>query len=421
MKHLTFIMISLLWSGLAARAQQDESKSATVHYYSQASEVDRAKLAAVLSGSLSFYVDQSASLNEDVLVWKKKPSEILKDLNSIVKSGIKYYQFKELNAFKSFSDDVKMQIDKMHELSFSQSTEFNRDWSEAELVKRRYIFFQKEINQLKLLMDAEIGNFSNHNLLVYAGSDQVEMNARYIDSLLASTAYQSDAMLGMKPSEWSEATKDLLRIQDESSLGTKSSNKALSEFERELLKMIESNNARLDKMQSQMDQMRNDQLAIFQEQQKATNNQLQAQIDDLRGLVVELVRLNNSPELASAAEGLESGGNLSLPENLPSSISIYFEKNSSELNAASQLMLTEVIDILARNGRMKVLLTGWADQSGDATRNLELSRKRAGAVKSFLAKSGLKEDRFVVKYYGASKSQAENASDRKVSIEFLFQ
>ncbi len=421
MKHLTFIMISLLWSGLAARAQQDESKAATVHYYSQASENDRAKLAAVLSGSLSFYVDQSASLNEDVLVWKKKPSEILKDLNSIVKSGIKYYQFKELNAFKSFSDDVKIQIDKMHELSFSQSTEFNRDWSEAELVKRRYIFFQKEINQLKLLMDAEIGNFSNHNLLVYAGSDQVEMNARYIDSLLASTAYQSDAMLGMKPSEWSEATKDLLSIQDESSLGTKSSNEALSEFERELLKMIESNNARLDKMQSQMDQMRNDQLAIFQEQQKATNNQLQAQIDDLRGLVVELVRLNNSPELASAAEGLGSGGDLSLPENLPSSISIFFEKNSSELNASSQLMLTEVIDILARNGRMKVLLTGWADQSGDATRNLELSRKRAGAVKSFLAKSGLKEDRFVVKYYGASKSQAENASDRKVSIEFLFQ
>jgi len=91
------------------------------------------------------------------------------------------------------------------------------------------------------------------------------------------------------------------------------------------------------------------------------------------------------------------------------------------LNTSSQLMLTEVIDILARNSRMKVLLTGCADQSGDADRNLELSKKRAGTVKSFLAKSGLKEDRFVVKYYGASRSQAENASDRKVSIEFLFQ
>ena len=414
-------MICLLWSGLAARAQQDESKTATVHYYSQASENDRAKLAAVLSGSLSFYVDQSTTLNDDVLVWKKKSSEILKDLNSIVKSGIKYYQFKELNAFKSFSDDVKMQIDRMSDLSFSESAEFDRNWSEAELVKRRYVFFQREVNQLKLLMDAEIGNFSNHNLLVFAGSDQVEMNSRYIDSLLASTNYQSDAMLGMKPSEWSEATMDLLNIQDESFLGEKKSYEGLSEFERELLKMIESNNLRLDKMQSQMDQMRNDQLAIFQEQQKATNNQLQAQIDDLRGLVVELVRLNNSPELASAAEGLESGGNLALPENLPSSISIYFEKNSSELNTSSQLMLTEVIDILARNSRMKVLLTGCADQSGDADRNLELSKKRAGTVKSFLAKSGLKEDRFVVKYYGASKSQAENASDRKVSIEFLFQ
>ena len=414
-------MICLLWSGLAARAQQDESKTATVHYYSQASENDRAKLAAVLSGSLSFYVDQSTTLNDDVLVWKKKSSEILKDLNSIVKSGIKYYQFKELNAFKSFSDDVKMQIDRMSDLSFSESAEFDRNWSEAELVKRRYVFFQREVNQLKLLMDAEIGNFSNHNLLVFAGSDQVEMNSRYIDSLLASTNYQSDAMLGMKPSEWSEATMDLLNIQDESFLGEKKSYEGLSEFERELLKMIESNNLRLDKMQSQMDQMRNDQLAIFQEQQKATNNQLQAQIDDLRGLVVELVRLNNSPELASAAEGLEGGGNLSLPENLPSSISIYFEKNSSELNTSSQLMLTEVIDILARNSRMKVLLTGCADLSGDADRNLELSKKRAGTVKSFLAKSGLKEDRFVVKYYGASRSQAENASDRKVSIEFLFQ
>ena len=414
-------MIGLLWSGLAARAQQDESKTATVHYYSQATENDRAKLAAVLSSSLSFYVDQSASLNDDVLVWKKKSSEILKDLNSIVKSGIKYYQFKELNAFKSFSDDVKIQIEWMSNLSFSQSKDFSREWSEAELIKRRYVFFQKEINQLKLLMDAEIGNFSNHNLLVYAGSDQVEMNVEYIDSLLATTQYQSDAMLRMKPSEWSEATKELLSLQDESSLGTKKSYEGLSEFERELLKMIESNNARLDKMQTQMDQMRSDQLAIFQEQQKATNNQLQAQIDDLRGLVVELVRLNNSPELASAAEGLEGGGNLAIPENLPSSISIHFEKNSTELNAASQLMLTEVIDILARNSRMKVLLTGWADQSGDAVLNLELSRKRAGTVKSFLAKSGLKEDRFVIKYYGASKSQAENASDRKVSIEFLFQ
>ncbi|MEZ4799548.1 MAG: OmpA family protein, partial [Flavobacteriales bacterium] len=294
----------------------------------------------------------------------------------------------------------------------------DKQWSESDVNRRKYVFFQSEISKLKLMMETEIGLYSNQNLLVYSHQEEVEISPEFIDKLLN---YSSDTPLEITDVGLNSASEELLRTQDLSTLGAQGANSNLSLFEKELLKMMSDNNQKMDLMQVQINQLREDQMKIFQQQQEQTNAVLQAQIDNLRGMVIELVKISNAPELAQMAESeLEGSGRLPV-ENLPSSISFYFDKNSYVLNAEYKMMLAEVVDILARNPRMKLLITGMTDQSGNDAYNLDLSRKRAGEVKKFLNQSGIGQDRLITKYYGDTKSDSESASDRKVIIEFLAQ
>ena len=105
--------------------------------------------------------------------------------------------------------------------------------------------------------------------------------------------------------------------------------------------------------------------------------------------------------------------------NLPQSMNIYFASGSSSLDAGSKLSLNEIVDILARSPSLKLIVTGYADKSGDTARNLILSQKRANEVKSFLAASGLPQDRFITKYFGDRDSRTESSNDRRVAIEFV--
>jgi len=74
---------------------------------------------------------------------------------------------------------------------------------------------------------------------------------------------------------------------------------------------------------------------------------------------------------------------------------------------------------LARSPSLKLIVTGYADRTGDAAKNLLLSQQRANEVKRFLASSGLSPDRFITKYFGDRDSRDESSSDRKVMIEFV--
>jgi len=89
------------------------------------------------------------------------------------------------------------------------------------------------------------------------------------------------------------------------------------------------------------------------------------------------------------------------------------------LDAGSKLALNEIVDILARDPSLNLIITGFADKTGDAAKNLLLSQQRANAVKKFLTGSGLPSERFITKYFGDRDSKQENTNDRKVVIEFV--
>lgn len=413
---ISFISIAQSKSGISPADQQ-----LVIHYYEPAPKQSIDRLSQVLSASLSFYIDEHLSISEDKLIWKKKESEILKDLNGIVKSAIKYYDYKEISAFKGFSEDVKTKVESLGKLDFKSVQDFSKKMTEAELQKKRYYFFQKEINDLKLMIDVEVGNFNNENLLVKSESTSTIVSNGTIDSLMHDLEYNSDAFLKPHNIQLNDASMKLLSVEDRSSLGEDSTSEIGStEFEKAILQLLQTNTAQLSMMQIQIDELKSTQIAMLEQRQNERNQELQMQIDDLRTMVVELARLNSEDALASNSDTYspEIGG-ADEEINLPESISIPFEKGSVKLSTGSKLALNEVVDILARNPGLKLMITGMADKSGNAMDNLVISQERASEVRKFMRASGLAESRFVMKYYGDSKSEGEGASDRKVLLEFI--
>ena len=413
---ISFISIAQSKSGTSSADQQ-----LVIHYYEPAPKQSIDRLSQVLSASLSFYVDEHLSISENKLIWKKKESEIIKDLNGIVKSAIKYYDYKEISAFKGFSEDVKTKVEALGRLDFKSVQDFSKQMTEADLQKKRYYFFQKEINDLKLMIDVEVGNFNNENLLVKSESTSTIVSKGTIDSLMHDLEYNSDAFLKPHDIQLNDASMTLLSVEDRSTLGPeKATELGSSEFEKAILQLLQTNTAQLSMMQIQIDELKSTQIAMLEQRQNERNQELQMQIDDLRTMVVELARLNTGDALASNSDTYspEIGG-ADEEINLPESISIPFEKGSVKLSAGSKLALNEVVDILARNPSLKLMITGMADKSGNAMDNLVISQERASEVRKFMKASGLSESRFVMKYYGDSKAEGDGPSDRKVLLEFI--
>jgi outer membrane protein OmpA-like peptidoglycan-associated protein len=217
----------------------------------------------------------------------------------------------------------------------------------------------------------------------------------------------------------------LINFEDPSSLSdsqdaSSSKNGVDKDFAAQVLELLEANNNKLDGMQKQIDDLRTEQLKMWQQNQDDKNLVMQKQIDDLRDMVFALVKMNSGQDVADAGNSMVKPGNsLGTVTNLPGSMNIYFAKGSTSLDAGSKLSLNEIVDILARSSSLKLIVTGYADKTGDSAKNLLLSQMRANEVKRFLAASGLPTERFITKYFGDRDSQTENGEDRKVKIEFV--
>ena len=93
--------------------------------------------------------------------------------------------------------------------------------------------------------------------------------------------------------------------------------------------------------------------------------------------------------------------------------------NSTKINNTGKILLNKVFDTLIKSPKNKVIITGFADKTGNTDYNIYLSRKRAQEVKSYLMYKGIKKNRLIVNYMGDVYSNSKNSSDRKVEIEFI--
>ena len=397
-----------------------EEHRIVINYYDHADRVHLDQFQQLISSYLSLYIERCAYIDQGDVKLRDSKKETMRKLNGIVKGALEFYAYESLQDFKGFSPMVEPKLQAIAMLDFSEMEFSSGKDDEAAEQRMRLNYLDKELSDLKLLVNMEVGIYGTENLMVVKGSEEIMIDHGAHQQLL-DQYLGGEKMTPLEPIrvELEKGQLATIDMTDQSRLQPEESNAAYAANER-ILQLLESNNAKLDGMQQQIDVLRSEQLKLWQQQQDEKNLTMQKQIDDLREMVFALVKMNSGDAIADGSNTLLPPDNRNASiANVPGSMNVYFAKGSTKLDAGSVLSLNEVVDILGRTPQLKLMVTGFADKSGDPARNLVLSQQRAGAVKEFLVDSGLDANRFITKYYGDRDSQQESSNDRRVMVEFV--
>ena len=91
---------------------------------------------------------------------------------------------------------------------------------------------------------------------------------------------------------------------------------------------------------------------------------------------------------------------------------IYFTFNSIDIQQNEETKLNAILKTLKENPNMKVTVTGWCDTKGSVAVNKRISRQRAEAVKTWLAKNGIEASRITAIGNGSDDTQDADKARR---------
>jgi len=90
---------------------------------------------------------------------------------------------------------------------------------------------------------------------------------------------------------------------------------------------------------------------------------------------------------------------------------LHYDRNSDQLNKASQKRLSQIAEYVRYNQDIDlVLVSAYTDSSGDKEVNQSLSERRAVVLKDYFKSIGLKDKRIQIQGYGERRPVADNAS-----------
>jgi outer membrane protein OmpA-like peptidoglycan-associated protein len=150
--------------------------------------------------------------------------------------------------------------------------------------------------------------------------------------------------------------------------------------------------------------------------------------NDGDGILVPQDKCPNEPETKNGFE--DSDG---CPDTMPDAVKkftgvikgIEFETGKSQIRAISAPVLDATAGLLAQYPSLKVMVVGHTDNVGSYEVNVELSRKRAEAVKAYLMKEGIEADRIETRGEGPDSPIASNAtragrqSNRRIEFQII--
>ncbi|MBS1523577.1 MAG: OmpA family protein [Bacteroidetes bacterium] len=101
---------------------------------------------------------------------------------------------------------------------------------------------------------------------------------------------------------------------------------------------------------------------------------------------------------------------------------ILFDVGKAEIKAKAQTNLQNLASSLGKNPETDILIIGHTDNSGDGSNNIDLSVRRAAAVKNYLVSNEVKASRLKIDGRGSTEPIADNntaagrALNRRVEI-----
>jgi outer membrane protein OmpA-like peptidoglycan-associated protein len=123
--------------------------------------------------------------------------------------------------------------------------------------------------------------------------------------------------------------------------------------------------------------------------------------------IIDEKPLERNLEFTSADDmfsGLEADGFVAV-------YGIHFDTDKADLKVGAAKTLEEVVKLLKAHPELKVEIQGHTDATGSDEHNLELSRRRAATVRSYLLLYGVAVDRLTTTGYGESKPVGDNATE----------
>lgn len=398
-----------------------EQHSVVINYYERAGEGDEARLAQLVTDALDFYVDRSVFFDGRRISLRNKPQVMHRDLEQIVRDAIRYYHFHDAHRFEGFSPEVQLALADLNGLVMDEQ------WS-AEIHGRtasqdqRFLFVEERINGLKQKIRQELGGFATNQLLVRVDSREEQLRAEQ-DSLLAAVRnFKTNDPLAPIDVDFSAETLNLLAGDDTFILPTYTdtdddplNNTDLAD---RILAMLENQDRKFDELRSEVDELRREQQRNEEQRRNSDIQMLQEQIDLLRELVANIASGRSTeahvpvPQQNIIAEVPASGG------ALPGGFNVTFNTGSTQIDLDQRLKLNEMIATLAVRTDLRIMLTGFADATGNREANLRLSKLRAQAVRTYLLKSGLPEHRILINFFGDEKATGAS-TDRRVELRFI--
>ena len=100
---------------------------------------------------------------------------------------------------------------------------------------------------------------------------------------------------------------------------------------------------------------------------------------------------------------------------------VRFWINSAQLRGQDMRILRRVVKALKKHPNLRIRLRGHADESGPEDYNMDLSRKRAEAVKGYLVRNGVKASQLEVEALGETEpaSTTNQALNRRVEFKII--
>jgi OOP family OmpA-OmpF porin len=137
------------------------------------------------------------------------------------------------------------------------------------------------------------------------------------------------------------------------------------------------------------------------------------------------------PNQAETANGYQDTDGC--PDELPLKVQqftgviegIRFRNNSDQIFNASKRLLDSAATVLTEFANVRMQITGYTDNKGDATKNKELSQKRADAVKAYLVSKGIAAERLQAEGKGDADPIGDNNTNegrkqnRRVEFKLL--
>ncbi len=96
---------------------------------------------------------------------------------------------------------------------------------------------------------------------------------------------------------------------------------------------------------------------------------------------------------------------------------VYFETNMYEIDAEAERELNEIMKYMYENPNMNIRLYGTADPRGTKEHNDELSARRVDAVKRYLMRKGIPENRIMVRALGEVQEVQTLKGEENMSLD----